>query len=418
MRNTLDIYHSVFEFIIEARAVAQLYVGPGTDFRQLHEQCIPLLKRHVAVEIFLAESSVSDIEQDAVILSLLYQFKSQGGNLYKVADRDPLILCVIDYVRTLEVTTDGDEGGIAQEHAHRHGAYPWMVDPQGFLQQTDDILIWATVDKSRMFSRQQVIFSWEASHTDSLELRGFGELPLSGQKAIKIEEDTILSLRAVRGDLVRFRTLFVPAIRKAEVQYQLQFYNVASKQYEDLEAHAGSNVFGVVKGSILKLSWHVMTEGEVAISPFNLSDKSGEHEFFAEDYSQIKISAESWGHKLEKSIHIKEFPVPVFEQAFIPIDEHFLQSMKVSVVQKQQEAFDYVTAKGLMGHGYASHMLENCRQDEHLLMDRFQEIQFSEFYEKNSLPQLKLSIRQRLLRYFRDNAAVMQLIKNIRDYYG
>ena len=421
MHQGLNIYHRLFEFVIEARASVRLYVGIGVDLRQLHEQCMPLLKRHVSIDILCSEPCFRIIAQDAVLLSLFHQFKTHGGNVFQVSDRAELLVCEVDFRRALQFRMDetGEFAAGIAEAPLQSGE--WMDEyteaSREILTQQGDILLWAAIDKTHLFQHQQVVFNWEVSNADSLEISGFGEVSMTGQQPLRILEDTIITVRARNRHQVKSRSFFIPAVKRTELQYQLQFFNVASKQFEDLDMPAGSDVFGVMKGSRLKLCWDVRTDGTVEILPFGLSEKSGAHEFTLKDYLQITIIADALGRALEKIIHVKEFPVPVFEQEFISIDEQYLQSTTFSVTDLHEQAYQYIADKGMMTSEYASAALEASRKEEGALLERFQSLDFSTFYQENSIPKLKLSVKERLLRYFKENTAVTRLIKNIKDYY-
>ena len=166
----MDIYRTLFEFVIEAQASARLYVGPGVDYRQLHEQCLPLLKRHVAIELLCAEASVAEVMKDAVALSLFHQFKKLGGSVYH-----DFIFCEVDFKKSLAISLDDNGAYAIQYPVHSSDATSWMdrvtATQQEILVQQGDIFLWGEVDQSAMFHTQQAGFKWEASNADYLELK-------------------------------------------------------------------------------------------------------------------------------------------------------------------------------------------------------------------------------------------------------
>ena len=135
-------------------------------------------------------------------------------------------------------------------------------------------------DEATLFKGKSTGITWAVEHAESVKIEGIGKVERVGNLPVKVLDDTILVIRASNRNQEKCRAIFLKTIASIEIAYDIQFLNPASKEYVSLKTEdLNDGVFGVSRGSKVKLLWNVGHTEEVIISPFNIRASRGEHIF-------------------------------------------------------------------------------------------------------------------------------------------
>ncbi len=417
-----QLHRILFEFTLGTQSCIRLFINYEIEFGELLSECIPLLKKFISVDFLCSESLIQRIEADPFLLSRLYQLRNLGANFYAVPNNETILICEADFKKSLVIylNEQGEKYSIEQfDHVSVH--HDWIEgivsSQKEFKTEVEDIHLWFAVEDQLVLQQQKTILRWDVANVHHLTLVGVGSVSLEGQKTIQVLNDTIVTLLARNKTQIKMKSIFIKSIKKLVLNYHLQFYNVSAKRFEGLEEIHDSGVFGVIKGSKLKLIWEIESSGGVKISPFNINVKKGEHEFLVNDFMEIKIWSESQEQVTQKTLRIQEFPVPVFKHEFIEVKDQFIEDKTIVLNDFQQQAFDFISRKGHLGNSLMEQVILKNELIESGIKANSQALGFDDFYKENSVSKMNQAVKRRLLNYFRERPSITNLIKDLRNYY-
>jgi len=413
------------EFTSQAKSSIKLYVGEVLDLEVI-EDSHRSTKRHIALDLYFSSRAINLIENQPFLLSKLYRLREAGTNLYRANSfEDKLnIVCQIDYQKTLELTNSNHP---QPSSCYDYGDPKFEIYKQRFQQIDDelveyreddqDIKISFTADNGYVIKNNPTRIHWNVTRATYIEMDGIGEVPATGSKTITVLNDTIINIRASNQKQKKVKSLNINTINQLVIDYDVQFLNPASKKFCSLKQEDNNGVFGITKGNKVKLVWQVDHADEVEIKPFGSTEKRGEHIFAVNEVLEITIVAKIRHGKTKNTrIIIHEFPVSVFTQKLIAIDERFLPKIEFQVKDMRMEAYSFLREKGYLKFNDVTARLRKqtlaCEQE---LRSMYHRHNFRSFYQTHSIADLNKLIKDRLLYYFRDKPSILSIVNRLPD---
>jgi hypothetical protein len=422
---TKDHYRILSEFISQAKFSVKLYVGEHLD-GELIEECARSVKRKVAVAIYFSDTIVGEIEEQPFIISKLYQLRDSGASIYDVSDFDNTksFICQIDFETTLEIDLiDDGRASYFKNGESLYNTYQRLFDKTDhenveFRTEQDDIVLSFNVDSPIVIEGTSITIHWKTNNASVVEIDGLGTVSDSGQQSLRILDDTIINIRASNQRQVKIKSLSINVIKQLSIDYDVQFFNPASKQYVSIKEESSSGVYGVTQGNKIKLVWDVEEAENVSIAPFDIVEKSGEHTFHANGTSEINIKANLQGNLKMTRIIIHEFPMPIFNHKLIAVDDKFLPNIEFEAKDLRNKAVDFLDKKGYLKYDkFTEELRGKAISYEKELISLYEDANFQEFYNSHSIPKLNEKIKTRLKSYFKEQPSVTSMIDSMRNYY-
>jgi len=258
---------------------------------------------------------------------------------------------------------------------------------------------------------------WEVKNANYVNIDGIGRVSNFGEKRITILADTFLIIRASNDQQKKVKSIRIRAIEKLDVAYEIQFRNPISKKFVSLDETEYPGVFGVSKGTEVKLLWSAIEAESVKVKPFGFSQNQGEHQFEMTGSIEIKIEARLRNKIKVERILIYEFPVAIFTPKLIKIDQKFTFERKFQISDDRFWCLDsYLDNKSYRFKDVMSERMESAMKVKRRLLTTVHGGNFQDFYEKNKVQNLNSRVKQRLLGYFKDNQNIYSAISSMKTY--
>lgn len=404
----------------KCKRAACLYLGAFAE-NIFFEECVRALQRELAIDLYLSETILLQIEGNPFVLNRLLDVRSHGANIY-ISDKfdyltDLKFICQADFKDTVVITKNNT--------CEKTDALPYeslfsSADSETYEYQNsqNDIQVLFNAASKTVIKGKSTSIHWEIKNADHVKIDGFGDVSDQGKREVQILDNTILVLQASNKKQRKFKAINLRAVESLQIDYDVQFFNPASKQFVSLKDDKNyEGVFGVSKGHKIKLVWNAEHADKIEIIPFDLSKKAGEYIFLPDGTTEINIKATLQDRVSNRRIIIHEFPMPVFTGKFVGIKEDFTSKIQLNVIDMRKQAYDFIDKKGMFDqHKVAEKLLTQMKSREKRLVDAYNRIGFGQFYEDHSVERLNKSIIGRLKSYFNDKEEVQKMINLLHQY--
>lgn len=406
-----ELYSDVSEFLLRASFGVKIHTSVGFG-EELIDEVARCLRRRIAVDFSMDHRVEREILASPFLFNRLLMARKAGANIWVTSEVSPAAGLVIqaDFGEVLisSASESHSETRLVKSQNADFQILNTFLEVVGttaseFLPDASDIVLNTWVERG---DSDTFIINWSTQNADSVFCDGLGDLRLSGNTALSVRRDTILVFRVSGKNQTRFKALQLKLGAELKVNYDIQFFNPASASFYSLRDAGTPDVYGVVSGTKVRLSWNAGGAEEVEILPFGLKSIAGEHIFYPRDAGEITIRARSGsgfihvrkGFELEYRIRIKEFPVQVFSQHFTIPDASRLGSVEIQVNNFRMKARHFLEESGFIRHSgdIADGWRKKLFADFERLKIRMKAISFSDFYASHSVPDVNRIVLDRL----------------------
>ncbi|MEQ9289270.1 MAG: hypothetical protein RIG77_20250 [Cyclobacteriaceae bacterium] len=383
-------------------------------------------KRQLELCLYLPKEVAEGAQNNPFTLTRLYKLRELGASIYIIEElgNEPNLVCMVDFEATLEMTETHCNMLSSRKDERKLIAYQKQFEsinqsqPE-FLQEQDDINLSFRVENSIVTKGSSTNIHWRSENAAMVEIDNVGGVPLVGSKPVTFFDHTILKIKASNNKQVKIKALYVNAVKQLNIKYTVKFFNPISKQFVSLEENKNNpGIFGVAKGSRIKLTWNIIEAEEVTILPFGMNQTLGEHIFQTNGSQEITIQAKLQEKVTSCRIIIHEFPMPVFTHNFIPIKKVLPSNIDLNIKDLRHQAVSFLESKGYLNNDKVrAELFDKISSQKNKLHDYYKELGFQYFYKKHSVPKLNRKIKERLKSYFKDEPSVLSMINTLRDYH-
>ena len=409
-------------FLEQTRHAAHLIISVHLG-KELLKKLEQLLTRSVVVDLYVSIHVVDQLETQPFLKNLLFRLIKLGMTVFKLSDKflDYDLIIYRDF-KTIGKLNPGGFVISGENDSLRINQWIRTFTTRShkvmeYGREDGDINAHFAVSSSVVRKNNSAIIQWEVTNASHVTISGLGDVAVKGKQQIVFLEDTFLKLSASNGAQVKSKGVFVSVLKDFQIDYDLQFLNPITKEFVSLEnAISYPGVYGIIKGSRLRLSWTAMLADKVEVKPFGISETTGHHEFCINDAIEITIEA-NWHNVLcSERILVYEFPIPITTRAFEP----FLPkvSYEITLSDYASEAIHYLESTGLTHLRVNTNSFrERIFNEEGKIIRRFKSLDFSSFYGDHSIQSLKDLILKRLSDYYHQDKRVQPIINSIKKYY-
>lgn len=144
-----------------------------------------------------------------------------------------------------------------------------------------DIEIEFNVDKTIVFSEDEITLNWKTSNAHQAIIQPLGwEVASEGNKTFSIEEDIKFTLEAKNNDLTVRKSLFVRVINEDDLQMQVEAFDPIIKNYIPIKtASNNEDLYAAYLDQKIKISWNISSVGKLSESCLGKLKLVDQHEF-------------------------------------------------------------------------------------------------------------------------------------------
>jgi hypothetical protein len=406
-------------FMAKSRVRVSLYLSDNCeDVLNEFNSCI---KRELHCELFVPAALIKKAESDIFLLNKFLKIKSNGASLFVGQNEkaDLQSACVSDYDQIC-LFKDGFKEiiylNVSDERFSYYNDFFQAVHPE-YRPSESDIKILFKCDTDTLLMHSSANLMWQVNNANYVNIDGIGRVSNYGEKQITILSDTFLKIKAFNDQQKKVKSIRIRAVEKLDIIYEIQFRNLISKKFVSLDESEYPGVFGVSKGTEVKLVWSAKDAESVKVKPFGFSQFQGEHQFEVKDFVEIKIEARLRNKIRSKRILIYEFPVAIFTHKFVKLDKKFILDRKFEIYDDRFWRLNsYLDNASYSFKNVMFERMEHAMKIKKSLLATVHGGNFQDFYEKNKVQNLNNRVKQRLLAYFKDNQNIYSTISSMKTY--
>jgi hypothetical protein len=411
------------EFTAKATHSLRLYSSEKLP-QTLLDQLTELLERHISIDLFVGETVPIRRESEPFYLYKIIGLSRDGANLYQGTQffGNRLFLCQRDFDQIIRI--DRATGGVDffssddEEYKIFGGLFELNTSSEDEVnRESGDIIIELAAENKISLKNSNVSISWSVENATGRELSGLAAVEDSGTEQFLITENRIIKLIAWNQHSKKIKSIFIPVVERPQIFYDVQFLNLSSNKFVSLPEESGRGVFGVSKGNKVRVLWDVRNAEDVKVEPFDSKDHTGQVEFYTEGQYQLDITASLQMTTESKRILIQEFPVPVFKDALVDINPHFSIKECFVIDDARLRAYQFLEKRDALSYSNVSDFWNEGSHSSEQIEEMIKSQTFKRFYDEYNIEKLNKSIGERIKSYFRNEPAVLTLIKSMQKYY-
>jgi hypothetical protein len=402
---------SLINFLLRARFGVRIHASSGFG-EMLVDEVARCLRRRLAVDLSMDGRVEKEILCSTFLFNRLLLARQAGANICVTSATPPAVGLIFQADFGDILVAYGSEQHlevrIIEANNPDFETYNGFLDHVGavaseFIPDPTDIQLNAWVESG---DAGKFVIGWTAKNADLVVCDGLGDMRLSGKTTLSVRSDTILVIRASSQEQMRFKALPLKLNAELKVNFDIQFFNPISSSFYSLRDAGTQDIYGVVAGTKVRLTWHAGKAEEVEILPFGLHAPAGEHIFYPADAGEIVIRAKIRkgvmqlrnGDVVEHRIRIREFPVPVFINRFISPDLSTLGNARIVVNDLRMKSRTFLEDRGFLqsNHDLSHRWRKKLLADFERLTMRMRKLSFAEFYSSHSVPELNRMAIDRL----------------------
>ena len=378
-----------------------------------------LLARQISVDLILTERLINEVERQPFLLHELLDLRKKGASIFVETEFKEEI--------ELELITDFSQG-LSSDHKG-HEIYlqnnEWQQvriekfreikkNSKEYRLESEDIDIQFNASCYNAYEKDQVELVWDVKNAKKVWLENIGEVEHQSKLRLQINGDRIFKLKAINEGGQKLSSLKIAVKKRISFQYNVDFFNPASKSYSRIYDEQKKGVFGVIKGQRVRISWFADQMESLWFSEMGTVPMNGEYTYMSENIENFEFKIGLGSKFKTEKIIIQCFPIPLFREKLVTIDAQQLFQRRIGVPKTWNEQFiqhqNFRDSKLFV--------LQETEKRKKKLEEKVFDFLLNEGATSQRMSSLKKVIFRRLKFHFKTNNSMKGIIIKLKEYYA